>query len=89
MPNVISIRKRGCGKVMFSQACVKNSVHLGGGCPGPGPGGVCPRGVSRPRPGGVSAQTATAADGTHPTGMHSCSKLSFVGQEYFGFCRKS
>ena len=50
---------------------------LAGGCPGPGPGG-CPG----PGPGGVSQhalrqtlppkQTATAADGTHPTGMHSC-----------------
>ena len=78
MPNVITVRKQSCGKVMFSQACVKNSVHLWG-----------EGGVSRPRPGGVSAQTATAADGTHPTGMHSCSKLSFIGQEYFGFCRKS
>ena len=25
------IAKRSCGKVMFSQACVKNSVRLGGG----------------------------------------------------------
>ena len=26
--------QRSCGKVMFSQACVKNSVHKGGGlCP--------------------------------------------------------
>ena len=32
---------------MFSQACVKNSVHR-------------------------VAEMATAADGTHPTGMHSC-----------------
>ena len=53
-----------------------------GGCPGPSPGGCLPRGVSRPRPGGVCPrggptppppqQTATAGDGTHPTGMHSC-----------------
>ena len=27
--------QRSCGKVMFSEACVKNSVHTGGG-------GVCP-----------------------------------------------
>ena len=26
-------------KVIFSEACVKNSVHGGGGSPGPGPGG--------------------------------------------------
>ena len=37
---------------MFSQACVKNSVHRGGG--------AC-----------VAGETTTAADGTHPTGMHS------------------
>ena len=49
---LFTVRKRSCGNVMFSQACVKNSV---------------------PR------QTATAADGTHPTGMHSCSS-SKMGQ---------
>ena len=48
------------------------------GVPGPG-GGLLPGGL--PGPGGVSAPggmpggdppTATAAGGTHPTGMHSC-----------------
>ena len=29
--NIITIRNSSCGKVMFSQACVKNSVH-GGAC---------------------------------------------------------
>ena len=43
-----TVRKRSCGKVMFSQACVKNSVHR-------------------------AVETATAADGTHRIGMHSCS----------------
>ena len=28
--NIITVRKRSCGKVMFSQACVKNSVHRAG-----------------------------------------------------------
>ena len=54
-----------------------------GGCPGPGPVGGCPG----PGPGGCvlqhalrqtpppPQQTATAADGTYPTGMHSCFKL--------------
>ena len=28
---IITVRKRSCGKVMFSQACVKNSVHREGG----------------------------------------------------------
>ena len=53
------------GKVIFSEACVKNSVHGGGGgslllggCLVWG-GGVPPHG------------TATAAGSTHPTGMHS------------------
>ena len=27
---IFTVRKRSCGKVMFSQACVKNSVHGGG-----------------------------------------------------------
>ena len=34
----------------------------------PGPGGSGPGGV----PGGDPPGTATAAGGTHPTGMHSC-----------------
>ena len=52
----------------------------------PGPGGVCSRGMcawsrgclvlggvpGRGVPGGDPPGTATAADGTHPTGMHSC-----------------
>ena len=59
------------GKVIFSQACVKNSVHRGraglGGVPGPG------RGVRVWRP----PMMAIAAGGMHPTGMHSCySKMS-------------
>ena len=79
------------GKVIFSEACVKNSVHGGGGWY---PSMHCrwypsmpcryPVGVSRPTPWGEaegSGQggspgphpwTATAAGGTHPTGMHSC-----------------
>ena len=31
-----TVRKRSCGKVMFSQACVKNSVRGGGGVHPPG-----------------------------------------------------
>ena len=30
--DIFTIRKRSCGKEMFSQACVKNSVHGVGGC---------------------------------------------------------
>ena len=98
--------QRSCGKVIFSEACVKNSVHggrvsrprprgeVGGlarggpgphwgvsrptqGYPGPGQGGGCPGsglGVGMVYPsmlwGRHPQQTATAAGGTHPTGMH-------------------
>ena len=48
---------------MFSQACVKNSVR----------GGYSPP-LARPPP-QTHHQTATAVDGTHPTGMHSCNYL--------------
>ena len=108
------------GKVIFSEACVKNSVYRGclvqggvcswgdawsrGGLSAPG-GGVCsweggmpgqgwwwcplPGGIVAPGGGawsggggllpgvpGGDPRTATAADGTHPTGMHSC--LQFI-----------
>ena len=60
------------GKVIFSEACVKNSVHgggafllQGGGRSAP-EGGTCSGGCGDPR------VTATAAGGMHPTGMHSC-----------------
>ena len=62
--------QRSCGKVMFSQACVKNSVHT--------VGDVClsacwdtPSGRHPPPPGQTSPGVNTA-DGAHPTGMHSC-----------------
>ena len=44
--------------------CVKNSVHMGGKRGGGGAymaGGAC-----------MVGEIATAADGTHPTGMRSC-----------------
>ena len=45
------------------------ALSRGGVCSrGPGPGGVC---LVETPPG-----TATATDGTHPTGMHSCFQLS-------------
>ena len=31
-PSIFTVRNSICGKVMFSQACIKNSVHGGGGC---------------------------------------------------------
>ena len=86
----------------LSEACVKNSVHgggggspgphlgevgesgwglqahtQGGGCgvwlggsPGPGEGCVSQHALRQTPP--SSQQTATAAGGTHPTGIHSC-----------------
>ena len=36
-------------------------------------GGACVLGVCMPGGGGVAGESATAAGGTHPTGMHSCS----------------
>ena len=71
---------------MFSQACVKNSVHRG--CPGPGLGGSAQGGVQAQAKGMCipacteadppPQQTATAADGMHPSGMHSCLLMSFL-----------
>ena len=63
--------QRSWGKVIFSQASVILSTGgflVPGGClvlggVVPGPWGV---------PGGDPPGTATAAGGTHPTGMHSC-----------------
>ena len=68
---LVRIRKLSCGKVMFSQACIKNSVHLRQGVYrsmhwGRHPPGPVHAGIHPPPP------TATAADGLHPIGMHSC-----------------
>ena len=72
------------GKVIFSEACVKNSVRGGGGAwsggclvpgvPGRGGGGACSRGRCLLL-GGCLLETppmAAAAGGTHSTGIHSC-----------------
>ena len=77
----ITVRKQSYGKVMFSQACVKNSVHRGvvqaqaqgglprGGCPDPDPGGgIYPGGMSRPRPRGCLPMgcLGTGSGGSRP-----------------------
>ena len=54
---------------MFSEACVKNSVRKGAGVHGKG---VCVAGGAYVAGVCMAGDTATAADGTHPTGMHSC-----------------
>ena len=64
---------------MFLHVCVILFTGGGGWVPGPrGPGpkgGLVPGGVPGPGEGGAwwrSPGMATAAGGTHPTGMHSC-----------------
>ena len=78
------------GKVIFSEACVKNSVQKGesasvhAGIPHPRPG--TPPGSRRPPPDTPRAVHAgrygQRAGGMHPTGMQSCqfSCVDFVGQ---------
>ena len=72
-------RKRSLRRLCFHR-CL--TVHRGWGCPGPGPEGVYPSMHWGRHP--LPHQTATAADGTHPTGMHSRFKhISFrwLGKE--------
>ena len=117
--------QRSCGKIIFSQACVKNSVHVGGCLPQcmlgythtpwadttPGrhrPGQTplpsacwdththpplpsvcwdthtptqCMLGYT-PCPVHAGIDMATAADGTHPTGMHSCSTMNTLSRNF-------
>ena len=65
---LVTVRNSSCGKVMFSQVSV---------CPrGEGCTPSCQADINPPRqthpPSPPPPQMATAADGTHPTGMHSC-----------------
>ena len=70
-----------CGKVMFSQASVILTWGVSGRHP---PGQTPPRQTPSPgqtHPHGQThtpGQTPTPADGTHPTGMHSCYVISVV-----------
>ena len=67
----ITVRNSSCGKVMFSQACVKNSVHRADTHP---PGRHIPGQTPPPPPQAdtpLPPKMATAADGTHPNEMHS------------------
>ena len=45
-------------------------------------GGMHGRGVSGRRGAYMAGETATAADGTHPTGMHSCfgKRIDYMNQ---------
>ena len=88
--------QRSCGKVMFSQACVKNSVrgrglsttvHAGIHTPWQTP----PPDRQTPPPDRHTSPppAATVADGTYPTGMHSCLDCfvlrTMVGRTAFNF----
>ena len=64
----ITARNSSCGKVMFSQVCVKNSVHGGGVYPSIPLGEHPPTGKTPP----TTTAYCQQAGGTHPTGMHSC-----------------
>ena len=76
---LITVRNSSCGKVMFSQACVKNSVHSGRGHIWQG--GMHHRGHAwQGRMHGrehtwqgacMATEMASAADSIHPTGMYS------------------
>ena len=60
-----------CDSVHGGGACLVSGVCSGGSLLGggvPAPGGSAPGGADWWRP----PPTATAAGGTHPTGMHSC-----------------
>ena len=59
---------------MFLHLSVSHSVHRGRSAPvhaGIPPWADTPR-ADTPSRADTPQQTATAADGTHPTGMHSC-----------------
>ena len=68
------------GKVIFSEACTKNSVHMGWVSRQtlPPPGADTPQEQTPPcpdqtPPGAVHAgRYGQQAGGTHPTGVHSC-----------------
>ena len=75
--------QRSCGKVMFSQASV---ILFAGGCLEDTPLGRHPHGQPTPNGQTPPQQTATAADGTHPTGVHSCLKVFFEGVRLDRFC---
>ena len=67
---LITVGNSSCGKVMFSQAHVKNSVQKG---MYPPQADTSHSNTTPPPP-----ETTTAADGTHPTGMYSCLSLKVI-----------
>ena len=90
LASIITVRNSSCGKVMFSQVCVKHSVHGGrvsasglGRVPASGSSGAVHPPGRHPHPRADTPETATAADGTYPTGMHSCFTLHPVQVDRF------
>ena len=87
--------QRSWGKAIFSEACVKNSVHRAGvvsqhalqatppraDTPFPQEQTAAPR-SRHPPPCAVHAGYGQQAGGTHPTGMQSCLKLSLQPFSY-------
>ena len=73
----ITVRKRNCGKVIFLHLSFSHSVHRGHGGRS-----VLVHAAIHPPWQTPPQQTATAADGTHPTGMHSCFRC-IVGTFFF------
>ena len=63
--------------------CMAGGVHGGGACMAGGlhgrgvymVGGACMAGECAWKGACMAGETATAVDGTHPTGMHSCNGL--------------
>ena len=74
---IVTVRKRSCGKVMFLHLSVILST---GGVSAPVHAGIHPPPKQTPQEADTPQQTATAADGTHPTGMHSCFKTSSTNE---------
>ena len=79
--NIITVRKSSFGKVMFSQVsvCPRGGVHPSWADTPRGkhphadtPSADTPPKADTPRQTTTPQQMATAADGMHPTGMHSC-----------------
>ena len=84
--NIFTVRKWSCGKVMFLHLSVSHSVHGGGGrcipaCTGQTPLPSACWDTHTPLPSACwdTPPAATAADGTYPTGMISCSILCTNG----------
>ena len=79
---IITVRNNSCGKVMFSQAFVKNSVHWGGGCAWQGvcmAGGACMAGAT------CMAGGVCIAGGIHG-GAHVWQGVCMAGGMHGGGC---